>query len=67
MNCRKKRRSLFMVLIFVAVGALMISCAPKAVKPVGEMDTPEHHFYTGMKLLDQGKCKKCGADLPIVC
>jgi len=55
MNCRKKRRSLFMVLIFVAVGALMISCAPKAVKPVGEMDTPEHHFYTGMKLLDQEK------------
>ena len=54
MNCRIKRRSLFMVLIFVAV-ALIISCAPKAVKPVGEMDTPEHHFYTGMKLLDQGK------------
>jgi hypothetical protein len=44
-----------MVLIFVAVGALIISCAPKSVKPVGEMDTPEHHFYTGMKLLDQGR------------
>jgi tetratricopeptide (TPR) repeat protein len=33
----------------------VLSCGPKAVKPVGEMDTPEHHFYTGMKFLDQGK------------
>ena len=55
MNCQIKCRSLFMVLVFVAIGSLVISCAPKAVKPVSEMDTPEHHFYTGMKLLDQGK------------
>jgi tetratricopeptide (TPR) repeat protein len=55
MNRQMKYRSLFIFLVFVAVGALVISCAPKAAKPVGEMDTPEHHFYTGMKLLDQGK------------
>ncbi|MCX5854401.1 MAG: S-layer homology domain-containing protein [Deltaproteobacteria bacterium] len=55
MNRQMKYRSLFMFLVFVAVGALVISCAPKAAKPVGEMDTPEHHFYTGVKLLDQGK------------
>jgi hypothetical protein len=55
MNRQMKNHSLFMFLVFVAVGALIVSCAPKAAKPVGEMDTPEHHFYTGMKLLDQGK------------
>jgi tetratricopeptide (TPR) repeat protein len=55
MNRQMKYRSLFMFLVFAAVGALVISCAPKAAKPVGEMDTPEHHFYTGVKLLDQGK------------
>lgn len=37
----------------MALSLLIISCGPKAVKPVGEMDTPEHHFYTGMKLLNQ--------------
>jgi hypothetical protein len=55
MNCQIKYRKLFVFLMFVAVGALVISCAPKVAKPVGEMDTPEHHFYTGMKLLDQAK------------
>jgi tetratricopeptide (TPR) repeat protein len=35
--------------------ALIFSCGPKAVKPVSEMDTPEHHFYTGMKMIDQGR------------
>lgn len=48
-------RRLLMFLAFITVGFLVISCGPKIVKPVGEMDTPEHHFYTGMKFLDQGK------------
>jgi len=25
------------------------------MKPVSEMDTPEHHFFTGMKMIDQGR------------
>jgi tetratricopeptide (TPR) repeat protein len=48
-------RKLLMLLIFITAGFLIISCSPKVVKPVSEMDTPEHHFYTGTKLLDQGK------------
>jgi len=52
---RLNYRKLLMFLVFIAVGLCMVSCAPKVVKPVGEMDTPEHHFYTGMKFLDQGK------------
>ncbi|MCX5844536.1 MAG: tetratricopeptide repeat protein [Deltaproteobacteria bacterium] len=55
MTQRLNYQRLLMFLVFIAVGVCVISCGPKAVKPVGEMDTPEHHFYTGMKFLDQGK------------
>ncbi len=40
-------------LVFALACLLAVSCAPKAAKPVSEMDTPEHHFFTGMKLLNQ--------------
>lgn len=39
----------------LAAALLFVSCAPKAAKPVGEMDTPEHHFFAGMKFLDQAQ------------
>jgi tetratricopeptide (TPR) repeat protein len=48
-------RRVLMVFVLIAMGIFIISCGPKVVKPVGEMDTPDHHFYTGMKFLDQGK------------
>ncbi len=38
----------FLVMVFAA-------CAPKPRKPVGVLDTPEHHVINGNKLLDQGK------------
>jgi len=44
-----------MFCVVIALGLFIVSCGPKAVKPVSEMDTPEHHFFTGMKFLDQGK------------
>ena len=44
-----------MFFVVIALGFFIVSCGPKAVKPVSEMDTPEHHFFTGMKFLDQGK------------
>ena len=44
-----------MFFVVIALGFFVVSCGPKAVKPVSEMDTPDHHFYTGMKFLDQGK------------
>ena len=52
---RLNYRSLLMFFVVIALGFFIISCGAKAVKPVSEMDTPEHHFYTGMKFLDQGK------------
>ncbi|HVO67450.1 MAG TPA: hypothetical protein VMT12_13320 [Syntrophales bacterium] len=51
LNCR----CLLMVFVCISIGVLSISCGPKAVKPLSEMDTPGHHFYNGMKFLDQGK------------
>jgi len=55
MNRGIKKCCLFMVFALVTVSALIISCAPKVVKPEAEMDTPDHHFYTGMRLFDEGK------------
>jgi len=45
------------ILFFVVIAmiALTIACAPKARKPVSEMDTPEHHTFTGLKFLDEAK------------
>lgn len=42
-------------LVVIVMTALTISCAPKARKPVSEMDTPEHHAFTGLKLLGEVK------------
>ncbi|MGO9137679.1 MAG: S-layer homology domain-containing protein [Syntrophales bacterium] len=50
---RLNYRSLLMFFVVIVLGVFIVSCGPKAVKPVSEMDTPDHHFYTGMKFLDQ--------------
>lgn len=52
---RLKCHDLFMLLIVIAVGAFIFSCAPEVRKPLSQLDTPEHHTYTGLKLLNQGK------------
>jgi len=38
-----------MVLLF------LVSCAGMERKPLSQLDTPEHHTYTGIKLMNQGK------------
>lgn len=43
------------VLMMLMACLLLISCAPKARVPASQLDTPDHHFVTGMKLLDQEK------------
>lgn len=48
-------RGLFVVLAILTAILMLVSCGPKAVKPMGEMDTPDHHVYTGLKLLDQAQ------------
>jgi len=41
--------------VVIAMTAITLACAPKARKPVSEMDTPEHHTFTGLKFLDEAK------------
>ena len=41
-------------MLFTAI-FLLISCGPKARVPTSQLDTPEHHTYTGLRLLDQAK------------
>lgn len=48
----KKLVTYFM--LFTAI-LLLISCGPKARVPTSQLDTPEHHTYTGLRLLDQAK------------
>jgi len=52
---RIRHRRLMTVLIAFAVVLAFAACAPKARAPIGQLDTPEHHTYTGVKLLNQGK------------
>lgn len=40
--------------MILMVGLLM-SCGPKVRVPASRLDTPDHHFATGMKLLNQEK------------
>jgi tetratricopeptide (TPR) repeat protein len=43
------------VLMMLMACLLLISCGPKARVPASQLDTPGHHFATGMKLLNQEK------------
>ena len=52
------RRNIWLVLmvgfIIVAFGVMATSCAKPPRKPEAALDTPEHHVFSGNKLLDKG-------------
>ena len=48
-------KKLVTLLMLFAVALLLISCGPKARIPTSQLDTPEHHTYTGLRLFDQEK------------
>ena len=48
-------RALISLFIFCAVVFFLISCGPKVRVAVNQLDTPGHHTFTGLKLLDQEK------------
>ena len=50
LRCKKLQ-----VLMMLMVCLMLISCGPKARVPTSQLDTPDHHFATGMKLLNQEK------------
>jgi len=52
---RRSILSVLMVLVTaVAFGVMMTSCAKPPRKPEAALDTPEHHVFSGNKLLDKG-------------
>ncbi len=46
------RKSLLFI-VLISLSLLVLACEPKLRKPGGEMDTPEHHVYSGMRLLGE--------------
>jgi tetratricopeptide (TPR) repeat protein len=52
---REKIRTLIFSLILCAVVLFLNSCGHKARVAVSQLDTPGHHTFTGLKLLDQEK------------
>jgi tetratricopeptide (TPR) repeat protein len=65
MITRIKPMNLLRSLVVVAAGVLMISCGPKAQQPLSQLDTPEHHTYTGIRLLDQEKFADAGREFEL--
>jgi len=65
MISRIKPMNLFRFLVAVAAGVLMISCGPKAQQPLSQLDTPEHHTFTGIRLLNQEKFADAGREFEL--
>ena len=42
-------------LLVIGLSAVIVACGPKARAPVSQMDTPEHHTFTGIRLLGEAK------------
>lgn len=47
------KRGLFIAALFATL--MLFACAPAPRTPVSQLDTPEHHVFTGMKFLDEEK------------
>ena len=62
---RMKPMNLFRFLVVLAAGVLMMSCGPKAQQPLSQLDTPEHHTFTGIRLLSQEKYADAGREFDL--
>lgn len=52
---KSKIRFSGLTVLLAAICFLSLSCTEKVRIPTSQLDTPEHHFNTGIRLLDQGK------------
>ncbi len=52
---QNRLRTVLTILVVLLAAVLLISCGPAPRVPTSQLDTPEHHTYTGMKLLSQEK------------
>src|SRR4030066_740171 len=55
-NTMKRNKISIIACLMLSVFVMaIVSCAPKPRKEVSALDTPEHHVFSGNKLLDKGK------------
>ncbi len=52
-------------LLAMVMAVFASSCGPKPMQPLGWLDTPEHHAFTGMKLLEQEKYTDAGREFDL--
>jgi tetratricopeptide (TPR) repeat protein len=62
---RGKLKNPLGILAALAVGVLVISCNPKVQQPLSRLDTPEHHTFAGIVLLNQEKFTDAGREFEI--
>jgi tetratricopeptide (TPR) repeat protein len=55
MLCQTRIGKVFTIFMLFAAVMLIASCGPKARVATSQLDTPEHHTYTGLKLLGEEK------------
>lgn len=48
-------RKSIVLIAMISISLLVLACAPKLRQAGGEMDTPEHHEFTGRRLLEEKK------------
>jgi tetratricopeptide (TPR) repeat protein len=53
------------LVILLAAGVLMISCSQKAQQRLTQLDTPEHHTFAGIMLLNQEKFADAGREFDL--
>jgi tetratricopeptide (TPR) repeat protein len=53
------------LLAALTAGVLMISCGPKAQQLLSRLDTPEHHSFAGVVLLNQEKFTDAGREFEL--
>jgi hypothetical protein len=54
MLCQTRIGKVFAIFMLFAAVMLIASCGPKARVATSQLDTPEHHTYTGLKFLGEG-------------
>ena len=60
-----KSTNLLRLLVALAAGVLMISCSSKMQLRLTQLDTPEHHTFAGVVLLNQEKFADAGREFEL--
>src|SRR5574340_559061 len=53
------------ILISIVMITAVVACGPKLRQPVSQFDTPEHHTFTGLRLLDDSKYTEAGREFEL--